>query len=330
MLFIVKENHDISSLLEKIRTASASYKVVDIYGKRIVIAWPDNLVENIEDTSIDAKIRVRKPYYLVSNEWKSDKTIVNVGGVEIGGSRIVVAAGPCAVEDEDMLMEIAKAVKRAGASILRGGAFKPRTSPYSFQGLGEKGLKILKRVSEAVGLPVVTEVMDVRDVELVKNYADMIQIGARNSQNFTLLREVGRTKIPVLLKRGFGMTVEEWLLAAEYILSEGNGDVVLCERGIRTFEKSTRFTIDIGGMVIAKMQTHLPIASDPSHPAGNRDLVEPLALATIVAGADMLIVEVHANPSKALSDSEQQLTIEMFEKLMKRLKAVAETIGRSI
>ncbi|ADM28529.1 3-deoxy-D-arabinoheptulosonate-7-phosphate synthase [Ignisphaera aggregans DSM 17230] len=330
MLFIVKENHDISSLLEKIRMASASYKVVDIYGKRIVIAWPDNLVENIEDISIDAKIRVRKPYYLVSNEWKSGKTIVNVGGVEIGGSRIVVAAGPCAVEDEDILMEIAKAVKRAGASILRGGAYKPRTSPYSFQGLGEKGLKILKRVSEAVGLPVVTEVMDTRDVELVKSYADMIQIGARNSQNFTLLREVGRAKIPVLLKRGFGMTVEEWLLAAEYILSEGNGDVVLCERGIRTFEKSTRFTIDIGGMVIAKMQTHLPIAADPSHPAGNRDLVEPLALAAIVAGADMLIVEVHANPSKALSDSEQQLTVEMFEKLMKRLKAVAEAIGRSI
>jgi len=330
MLFIVKENHDISSLLEKIRMTSASYKVVDIYGKRVVVAWPDNLVENIEDISIDAKIRVRKPYYLVSNEWKSDKTIVNVGGVEIGGSRIVVAAGPCAIEDEDMLMEIAKAVKRAGASILRGGAYKPRTSPYSFQGLGEKGLKILKRVSEAVGLPVVTEVMDPRDVELVKSYADMIQIGARNSQNFTLLREVGRAKIPVLLKRGFGMTVEEWLLAAEYILSEGNGDVVLCERGIRTFEKSTRFTIDIGGMVVAKMQTHLPIAADPSHPAGNRDLVEPLALAAIVAGADMLIVEVHANPSKALSDSEQQLTVEMFEKFMKRLKAVAEAIGRSI
>ncbi len=330
MLFIVKENHDISQLLEKIKIASASYKVVNIYGKRIVVAWPDSLVENVVDISIDAKIRVKKPYQLVSNEWKKDKTIVYVDNVAIGGSKIVVAAGPCSIEDEDTLIEIARAVKRAGASMLRGGAFKPRTSPYSFQGLGEKGLEILKKASDIVGMPVVTEVMDTRDMDLIKRYADMVQIGARNSQNFSLLREVGRAGIPVLLKRGFGMTVEEWMLAAEYILSEGNGNVVLCERGIRTFEKSTRFTIDVGGMAVAKTLTHLPIASDPSHAAGNRDLVEPLALASVATGADMLLIEVHTNPSKALSDSEQQLTIDMFEKLMYKIRAVAEAIGRSI
>ncbi len=330
MIFIVKENSDVSQLLEKIKMASASYRVVNLYGKKLVVAWPDNLVKDIVDESIDVRIRVGRPYQLVSNEWKRDKTIVYVDGVAIGSSRIVVAAGPCSVEDEDTLMEIARAVKRIGASMLRGGAFKPRTSPYSFQGLGERGLKILRRVSDAVGMPVVTEIMDTRNVDLAKKYVNMIQIGARNSQNFPLLREVGRAGIPVLLKRGFGMTIDELMLSAEYILLEGNGNVVLCERGIRTFERSTRFTLDISGIAVAKTLTHLPIAADPSHPAGNRNLVEPLALASVAAGADMILIEVHTNPSKALSDSEQQLTIEMFEKLMSRLRAVAEALGRSI
>ncbi|MEM1560781.1 MAG: 3-deoxy-7-phosphoheptulonate synthase, partial [Ignisphaera sp.] len=308
---------------------SASYRIVDIYGVRLVIAWPDSLVERIDDKSIKIKVKTKRPYQLASNEWK-DKTIVNVGDVEVGGRGIIIAAGPCAVESETQMIEIAKAVKRVGAQILRGGAFKPRTSPYSFQGLGEEGLKILKRASEAVGLPVVTEVMDVRDASLVAKYADMIQIGARNAQNYSLLKEVGKLKKPVLLKRGFGMTVEEWILTAEYVLLEGNGSVVLCERGIRTFEKSTRFTLDIAGFAVAKTLTHLPIALDPSHPAGRKDIVEPLALAGIAAGADMLIIEVHTNPEKALSDAEQQLNIEEFENIMRRAKAVAEAIGRYI
>ncbi|MEM3980228.1 MAG: 3-deoxy-7-phosphoheptulonate synthase, partial [Ignisphaera sp.] len=215
-------------------------------------------------------------------------------------------------------------------SMIRGGAYKPRTSPYSFQGLGLEGLKILKKVKEDVGLPVVSEVMDTRDVGLAIEYIDMIQIGARNAQNFALLREVGRFRKPVLLKRGFGSTVEEWLLSAEYILAEGNGFVALCERGIRTFENSTRFTIDIGGMVTAKSMTHLPVGADPSHPAGRREYVEPLALAAVAAGADIIIVEVHPQPSKALSDFEQQLTIKEFEILMEKIKAVANAIGRSV
>lgn len=329
MIFILKENSRYSSLIEKMENVSASYRIVDIYGVRLVIAWPDSLVERIDDESIKIKVKTKRPYQLASNEWK-DKTTVNVGNIEVGGKGIIIAAGPCAVESETQMIEIAKAVKRVGAQMLRGGAFKPRTSPYSFQGLGEEGLKILKRVSEAVGLPIVTEVMDVRDAGLVAKYADMIQIGARNAQNYSLLKEVGKLKKPVLLKRGFGMTVEEWILTAEYILLEGNGSVVLCERGIRTFEKSTRFTLDIAGFAVAKTLTHLPIALDPSHPAGRRDIVEPLALAGIAAGADMLIIEVHTNPEKALSDAEQQLNIEEFENLMKRAKAVAEAIGRYI
>lgn len=255
--------------------------------------------------------------------------MVDVKGVQIGTRKVVVAAGPCAVEDEEQLMTAAREVKKAGASLLRGGAFKPRTSPYSFQGLGVEGLKLLRRASDETGLPVVTEIMDVRDMEYFKKYADMLQIGARNAQNFDLLKEAGRSGMPVLLKRGMGNTVEEWLLTAEYILLEGNGGVVLCERGIRTFEKSTRFTIDIGGMVSAKLQTHLPICADPSHPAGKRELVHSLALAAVAAGADMLIVEVHPRPEKALSDAEQQLTPEQFSLLMQRIKALAEALGRT-
>jgi 3-deoxy-7-phosphoheptulonate synthase len=329
MIFILKNGSKESELIEKLKHISASYRVVDIYGTRLVIAWPDNIVSNIDDPSIKAKIRPKKPYQLTSNEFK-EKTIVNINGVEIGGKRIAIVAGPCAVESEEQIVEIAKAVKRAGAHMLRGGVFKPRTSPYSFQGLGEEGLKMLKKASEITGLPIVTEIMDVRDIDAVNRYVDMIQIGARNSQNFTLLREVGKLRKPVLLKRGFGMNIEEWILAAEYILLEGNGDVVLCERGIRTFEKSTRFTLDIAGFTVAKTITHLPIAIDPSHPAGRRDIVEPLALAAIAAGADMLIIEVHINPEKALSDSEQQLDVKAFENLMKKAKAVAEAVGRDI
>lgn len=329
LLFILKQGVDYSTLKEKLQNSSASYKFLDLYGKKVVVAWPDEYVINITDPSIEISVKPKKPYQLVSNEWKKDPTKVRVRDVEIGGDKVIVAAGPCAVEDEEQVLTVAKAVKRAGAAILRGGAFKPRTSPYSFQGLGEKGLQILKKASEETGLPIVSEIMDTRDVDLFKKYVDMMQIGARNAQNFDLLKEVGKAGLPVLLKRGMGNTVEEWLLTAEYILLEGNGNVVLCERGIRTFERATRFTMDIGGMVAAKLQTHLPICADPSHPAGKRELVHSLALAAVAAGADMLLIEVHPHPEKALSDSEQQLTPESFELLMNRIKALANAIGRT-
>ncbi|BFI76200.1 3-deoxy-7-phosphoheptulonate synthase [Sulfurisphaera ohwakuensis] len=329
MIFILREKADYSVLREKLQDSSASYKFLDLYGKKIVVAWPDEYVSNIVDPSIEITVKPKKPYQLVSNEWKKEPTKVKVKDAEIGDNKVIVAAGPCAVENEEQVLTVAKAVKRAGASILRGGAYKPRTSPYSFQGLGEEGLKILKKASEETGLPIVSEIMDTRDIEIFKKYVDMMQIGARNAQNFDLLKEVGKAGLPVLLKRGMANTVEEWLLTAEYILLEGNGNVVLCERGIRTFEKATRFTIDIGGMVAAKLQTHLPICADPSHPAGKRELVHSLALAAVAAGADMLLIEVHPHPEKALSDSEQQLTPESFEVLMNRIRALAYAIGRT-
>lgn len=330
ILYILKDKKDYSLLKEKLNQSSASFKLLNLYGKNLILAWPDQYVKNISDESIEVAIEVKKPYVLSSNEWKKEPTIVNIGDVNIGSNKIVVAAGPCAVESEEQVEIVAKAVKRAGASLLRGGAYKPRTSPYSFQGLGEEGIRILRKVGDEVGMPIVTEIMDTRDSFIFKNYVDMIQIGARNAQNFSLLREVGKLGKPVLLKRGLGNTVEEWLQAAEYILFEGNGNVVLCERGIRTFERSTRFTLDIGGMVAAKLMTHLPICADPSHPAGKRELVHSLALAAVAAGADMLLIEVHPTPEKALSDAEQQLTPESFEVLMNRIKSLARALGRDV
>ena len=328
ILYILRDKYNYSTLKEKLNQASASFKILNLYGKTLILAWPDQNVKNIRDESIEMAVEVKKPYILSSNEWKKEPTQVKVKDVEIGSNKIVVAAGPCAVESEEQVITTAKAVKRAGASLLRGGAYKPRTSPYSFQGLGEDGVKILRRAGDEVGLPIVTEIMDVRDSPIFRDYVDMIQIGARNAQNFPLLKEVGKIGKPVLLKRGLGNTVEEWLQAAEYILLEGNGNVVLCKRGIRTFEKATRFTIDIGGMVAAKLMSHLPICADPSHPAGKRELVHSLALAAVAAGADMLLIEVHPTPEKALSDSEQQLTLESFEVLMNRIKALAKALGR--
>jgi 3-deoxy-7-phosphoheptulonate synthase len=249
-----------------------------------------------------------------------ERTVVDVGGVRFG-SGFVVIAGPCAVEGEEQTVELAKLLKEAGAHVLRGGAFKPRTSPYSFQGLGEEGLKILRKAGDEAGMPVVSEALDVRHVELVAKYVDMIQVGARNMQNFPLLREVGRAGKPVLLKRGFGCTIEEWLLAAEYVLLEGNWGVVLCERGIRTFEPSTRFTLDIAAVPTAKELSHLPIVVDPSHAAGRSSLVKPLARAALAVGADGIMVEVHPSPPKALSDGPQSLTPKEFEELMEELRA---------
>ena len=279
---------------------------------------------------VDTVVRISKPFKLASREVKEEDTVVKVGPVEIGGGRLIVIAGPCSVDTEENLMATARAVKAAGAHMLRGGAFKPRTSPYAFRGHGEKGLEILAEARAETGLPIVTEVVDARDVGLVARYADVLQIGSRNMQNFALLEEVGKAHKPVLLKRGMWATVEQWLLAAEYILSEGNPDVVLCERGIVSHETGTRFTFDINAIPLVKRLSHLPIVGDPSHATGKWYLVEPVAIAAVGAGADGLIIEVHPDPDHALSDGPQSLTPENFSRLMERVRAVALTVGRPL
>ena len=280
---------------------------------------------------VEKVMPVLKPYKLVSRDFRKESTIVDLGdGVKIGAEEIVVMAGPCSVEKEELLVEIAKKVKAAGAKVLRGGAFKPRTSPYSFQGLGEEGLKFLKRAKEETGLLIVTELMDLRNLELVEECADIIQIGARNMQNFDLLKEVGRSKKPVLLKRGMSNTIKEFLMSAEYILSEGNFNVILCERGIRTFEDATRFTLDISAIPIVKNLSHLPCVVDPSHATGKWGLVSPCARAAVAAGCDGLIIEVHPNPEEAFSDGTQSLYPEKFSELMGEVRKVAEAVGRKI
>jgi 3-deoxy-7-phosphoheptulonate synthase len=253
-----------------------------------------------------------------------------VGDVAIGGGTVVVMAGECSIESEEQMMATARLVKETGGHILRGGAFKPRTSPHAFRGLGEEGLKILAAAKAETGLPIVTEVMDPRDVDMVAGYADILQIGTRNAQNYFLLDEVGRCGKPVLLKRGMASTVEDWLLCAEYILARGNGQVILCERGIRTFETGTRFTLDISSIPLAKRLSHLPVVVDPSHGTGRWYLVEPMSLAAVAAGADGVMVEIHPNPDRALSDGAQSLKFDNFRKLMQRLGTVAEAVGRPL
>jgi 3-deoxy-7-phosphoheptulonate synthase len=279
---------------------------------------------------VDEVIRVSKPYKLSSREFHPLDTTVKVGDITIGGKEIVVMAGPCAVESEQQLFETANAVKTAGANILRGGAFKPSTSPYQFRGLGEPGLELLARVKKEVGLPVITEVMSTGDVEMVARYADILQIGARNMQNFSLLEEVAKTGKPVMLKRGLSATVQEWLLAAEYILAQGNGQLILCERGIRTFETYTRNTMDISVIPIIEKVSHLPIIADPSHGTGKWYLVIPMALAAVSAGADGIMVEVHPHPDLALKDGAQSLTFANFQQLMSQIEHVAKAVGRHI
>jgi len=279
---------------------------------------------------VDSVTRIMKPYKLASRDFEPEGSTVSVGNVEIGGKRIVVMAGPCAVESKEQLLEAARAAKEAGASILRGGAFKPRTSPFSFQGLGESGLELLAEVGEKVGLSVVTELIDPKHITPVTEHADMIQIGARNMQNFSLLTEAGRSKHPVLLKRGLSATVTEWLTAADYLLSQDNSRVVLCERGIRTFEDSIRFSLDISSIPVVKAASHLPMIVDPSHAAGHYSLVPAIAKAAIAAGADGLIIEIHPNPKEALVDGPQSLTPSNFSRLMEELGAIAESVGRCI
>src|SRR6186713_1356501 len=275
-------------------------------------------------------LRITEPYKLASRTFKGEPTVINVGDVRIGGDEVIVMAGPCSAETEPQVRAAAAAVRRAGAKIFRGGAFKPRSSPYSFQGLGEEGLRLLRDAADAEHLKLVTEVMDLSQIEMIDRYADIFQVGARNMQNFTLLRELGRTRKPVLLKRGVAATIEEWLLSAEYVLSGGNPQVILCERGIRTFETSTRNTLDISAIPVIKKLSHLPIITDPSHATGKRDKVAPMARASVAAGADGIIVEVHCNPDKALSDGAQSMFPAQFDRVMAELRIIAPAIGRSI
>jgi len=280
---------------------------------------------------VEHVVPIQKPYKLASREFKKEDTVVDLGdGVKIGGNEFIVAAGPCSVEGEEMLIEVAHKVKAAGAKLLRGGAFKPRTSPYSFQGLGVDGLKHLRKAADETGMKVVTEIMDTRQIDDHLEYSDMLQVGARNMQNFDLLKVVGDSKKPVLLKRGLSSTMQELYLSAEYILSRGNFKVVLCERGIRTFETETRNTYDLNAIPATKKLTHLPIIGDPSHATGNLAYVPAMAKATIAAGADGLILEVHPNPEEAWSDGPQSLTPKMFEDLMKELRVVAKACGREL
>jgi len=279
---------------------------------------------------VESVTRIMKPYKLASREFKADNSLVSFGGVEIGGKRVVVMAGPCAVENKEQLMKVASAVKECGASVLRGGAFKPRTSPFSFQGLEEAGLKLLAEAKENLSIPVITEVVDPHNVELVAKYADILQVGSRNMQNFALLTNIGRSKLPVLLKRGFSCTITEWLTAADYLLAEGNTQIILCERGIRTFEDSVRFSLDISAVPVIKRFSHLPVVVDPSHAAGHYSLVPAVAKAAVAAGADGLLIEVHPNPKEALVDGLQSLTLSDFARLMEELRQIAQSVGRSI
>jgi len=272
--------------------------------------------------------RIVSPYKLASRNFKPGGTVVKIGNLEIGGERVVMMAGPCSVESREQINQCAELVARTGAQVIRGGAFKPRSSPYSFQGLGEEGLRMMRRAADRHGLLVVSEVMDQTQIPMVAQYSDILQIGARNMQNFNLLREVGRQRKPVLLKRGISATIEELLLSAEYILAGGNYDVILCERGIRTFETYTRNTMDISAIPVVKRLSHLPIIGDPSHGTGRRDKVIPMARAAVAAGADGLIIEVHPDPDRALSDGAQSLRPEQFEELMGQLRVIAPAVGR--
>lgn len=279
---------------------------------------------------VEKVVPILQQYKLAGREFKQENTVFSVGDVEFGGNQIPIMAGPCAVESREQMLETARLVKAAGARILRGGAFKPRTSPYVFQGLEEEGLKMMAEAREQTGLLIITEVVDPRDVELVAQYSDIIQIGARNMQNFFLLKEVAKTNRPVLLKRGLSATIEEWLMAAEYLMAGGNYQVILCERGIRTFETATRNTLDLSAVALVKQLSHLPVVVDPSHATGLRQLVAPMSKAAIAAGADGLIIEVHPNPEEALCDGPQSLTPESFDLLMRDLGKIAQLFGRSL
>ncbi len=288
---------------------------------------PD-LIEVLD--GVQEVLRITEPYKLASRSFRQEDTVISLDDLRIGGDEVIVMAGPCSAETEEQVETTTAAVKRAGAKVLRGGAFKPRSSPYSFQGLGEAGLKMLRGAADRHQLRLVSEVMDISQIDVVSRYADILQVGARNMQNFTLLRELGNVRKPVMLKRGISATIEEWLLSAEYILAGGNSQVMLCERGIRTFESYTRNTLDISAIPVVKKLSHLPILVDPSHGTGRRDKVAPMARAAVAAGADGLLIEVHSDPDRALSDGAQSLFPSQFDRLMAELRIIAPAIGRSI
>jgi 3-deoxy-7-phosphoheptulonate synthase len=273
-------------------------------------------------------VKISEPYKLVGRTFKAEDTVVDLAGIPVGGPEVIVMAGPCSVETREQVGSVARSVQTSGAKVLRGGAFKPRTSPYSFQGHGEEALRWMRETADELGLAVVSEVMDVRVIEMMLRYVDCLQVGARNMQNFDLLKELGRVRRPVLLKRGLSATIEEWLLSAEYILAGGNGQVILCERGIRTFENATRNTLDISAIPVVKKRSHLPILVDPSHGTGRRDKVIPMARAAVAAGADGLLIEVHNDPERALSDGAQSLYPDQFDRLMGELRVIAPVLGR--
>ncbi|MEK6983296.1 MAG: 3-deoxy-7-phosphoheptulonate synthase [Nanoarchaeota archaeon] len=337
MIVVMKKNateDQIAKVIEKIKASGLKPHISK--GEFLTILGLIGDERKVPESQIRAMEGVEKlmpilaPYKLVSRDFHPENMVITVDGVKIGSNEIVIMAGPCSVESEHQIIETARAVKKAGAKILRGGAFKPRTSPYSFQGMGEEGLKLLKKAKEETGLPIITEVMDTRNVPLVCKYADILQIGARNMQNYDLLKEVGKNGHPVLLKRGLSATINEWLMSAEYIMSEGNHNVILCERGIRTFETYTRNTLDLNAVPAVKELTHLPVVVDPSHGTGKYTLVSPMSRAAIAAGADGLLMEVHPNPEKSVSDAGQTISTKRFESLMEELKLIARAVGRKI
>jgi 3-deoxy-7-phosphoheptulonate synthase len=307
------------------RSSGATRTVLGVVGTGRVEKEMIEILDGVAEV-----LRITEPYKLASRTFKPDDTVVTVDDVRIGGDEVMVMAGPCSAENEAQVHATAAAVKRAGAKVLRGGAFKPRSSPYSFQGLGEEGLRLLRSAASAHNLKLISEVMDISQIDVIAKYCDIFQVGARNMQNFTLLRELGHQRKPVLLKRGLSATIEEWLMSAEYVLSGGNTGVILCERGIRTFETATRNTFDISAIAVVKKLSHLPVVADPSHGAGRRDMVAQLARAAVAAGADGLIVEVHNDPDRALSDGAQSLFPSQFDRLMAELRIIAPAIGRSI
>ena len=326
---------DVANVVAQVR--ERGYQPVELPGTdRLAIGVLGSNPSRIRDAvaalpGVVEAIPVSKPFKQVAREWHPEPTVVTVGGVRFGGGPpFVVAAGPCAVESREQMVQTAEAVAAAGASVLRGGAFKPRTSPYAFRGLGDEGLHILQEARERTGLPIVTEVLTPGDVERVAEVADMLQVGTRNAQNFSLLEAVGDTGKPILLKRGLSNTVEEWLLSAEYVLSRGNANVVLCERGIRTFETATRNTLDLSAVPLVQSLSHLPVVVDPSHATGHRHLVRSMARAALAAGADGLIIEVHPHPDEALSDGPQSLTLPMFAELMEELRRLARALDREM
>ncbi|NLT96049.1 MAG: 3-deoxy-7-phosphoheptulonate synthase [Clostridia bacterium] len=329
-LSINATTEQINNLYNNLAEKKLNPQVYQIDGQTVIsVEKKDNSLELVALEAmgfVEKVIPITKPYKLVSKEYKNHNTVIKVGDVEIGSGKIQIIAGPCAVESKEQIMETAFAVKEAGATILRGGAFKPRTSPYSFQGLGEEGLIYLAEAGRQTGLPVITEIMDIKDIELVCKYADILQIGSRNMQNYSLLRELAAMDKPVMLKRGLAATLEEWLLAAEYLMAGGNSKIILCERGIRTFETHTRNTLDLSAVPAIKELSHLPIFVDPSHGTGKWKLVKPMAKAAVAAGADGLMLEVHPQPSQAYSDGEQSLTPNNFKILMEEIKRLAAVL----